>query len=142
MGFEDKTEPTPPAVDDLVAYARTISGPVQFLSFIRWRDSALDPDRPSGARTPSAEARAAYRRWRELSDPIVVQGGGVQSVMYKRAVTLVEPQLDWDVLAISEYPSAKALISVMHRMDLLDALPHRRLAMAWSAVAICERYDF
>lgn len=142
MGFEDRTEPTPPAIEDLVAYARSMRGPVQFLSFIRWQDGALNPSRPSGARDPSPEALAAYQRWRALSDPIILQCGGKLSTMYRRAVTLVEPQLDWDVLAISSYDDVKNLITVMHRMEILDALPHRRLSMAWCSVVLCESYSY
>ncbi len=142
MGVEDRTEPTPSAVEDLMAYARSIRGPVHFLSFIRWSDSELDPARPTGSRMPSPEARAAYRRWRELSDPVIIRGGGSISVMYRRAVTLVEPQLDWDVLSISRFEDPADLVSVMHRMELLDALPHRRLSMAWCSVVLCESYEF
>lgn len=142
MNFADTTEPTPSAIEDLLAYARTMRGPVQFLSFIRWRDGALDALRPSGSRIPSPEALAAYRRWRELSDPIVRQCGGQLSVMYRRAVTLVEPQLEWDVMAIAAYPDVKDLIAVLHRMDMLDALPHRRLSMAWCSVVVCETYTY
>lgn len=96
-------------------------GLLQMLNLIRLRDQA---DYPDGRASTGAEA---YKRYSDISAPVLQQLGGKIVWRGGHELTMVGPQSEiWDISFIAEYPNVEAFRDMMRNPTYREAMSHRQ----------------
>jgi uncharacterized protein (DUF1330 family) len=104
-------------------------GPVVMLNLLKFKPKA-DEGGGSGA--------AAYGRYRDAAVKMVEdRGGKLLWAGQADQILIGDPNEDWDVVALVEYPSRAAFIEMVSSPKYLEAHEHRESGLARTLLVAC-----
>lgn len=105
----------------------SVEGPIVMVNLLKFREKALYED----GRDTDLSGREAYQRYGTEVTKLVRQLGG--RFVYGGAVTMTligEVENDWDVIALAEYPSRKAMLEMTMSPKYREIEVHRHAGLA------------
>ncbi|QPH55925.1 DUF1330 domain-containing protein [Pontivivens ytuae] len=100
--------------------------PIAMLNLVRLRARAAYEDE-------EVDGRAAYRRYSELSAPVLARVGGQVAWSGGFEAVLIGPEDErWDLVFIARYPNAAAFIEMVRDPEYKQAVRHRTAAVETS----------
>jgi uncharacterized protein (DUF1330 family) len=125
-------DPTEAQLQRLAAAKAT--GPIVMLNLLRFKQRADGIDASEGM-----SGREAYERYAELVASHLAGVGARLIFLAECAESVIGPEEeDWDVLALAEYPSRQAFLTMIANPDFLAAHAHRAAALQDSRLVCCE----
>ena len=105
--------------------AVTATGPIVMLNLLRFKERADGIDGSEGM-----SGRKAYERYAQLVASHLAAVGGRLIFAAECAEGVIGPEEEqWDVLALAEYPSRQAFLTMIANPDFLAAHAHRAAAL-------------
>jgi uncharacterized protein (DUF1330 family) len=123
MQFQNANHPSPEQVKEFLA----VDGPVLMVNLLRFREKAAYPDGSDS----NISGQAAYQRYAAEMHKLVHAAGG-RFVFSSNVAGLLIGEVEelWDVVAIVEYPSSRALLQIASSPDFADIERHRLAGLA------------
>jgi uncharacterized protein (DUF1330 family) len=124
-------DPTPAQLEDFVARATTVTGPIRMVNLLRFHDVADYGDAPDPGETGPSTGAEAYGRYGEVAMREVAAVGGHQFEAAMSHMTVIGPEDEtWDLVAIIEYPSAAAFLEMIAKESYRTCVHHRTAGLA------------
>lgn len=128
-------EPSPEQLQQLVAAASAESA-IVMINLLRYRDRA---EYPPGSNAEPCSGREAYQRYGAGVTPLLADAGGKILWMGSAKQTVIGPAGEgWDDAILVEYPSRKAFLSMVTRLEYQRIMIHRTAALADSRLIATE----
>jgi uncharacterized protein (DUF1330 family) len=123
-------EPTPEQVASLADSAD--ASPIVMVNLLRFKDLATAPDQGvSGAE--------AYARYAAATAPFLAGVGGRLLAAAECRESVIGPgDAEWDMVALVEYPSRQAFLSMITNPDYIAIHAHRAAALEDSRLILSE----
>jgi len=105
----------------------SVEGPIVMVNLLKFHEKAQYED----GRDPDLSGREAYQRYGIEVSKLLDQLGG--KMMYGGAVTLTligEVENDWDLIALAQYPSRKAMLEMTMSPKYQEIEVHRNAGLA------------
>jgi uncharacterized protein (DUF1330 family) len=124
-------DPTSAQLEEVMARAATMTGPIRMINLLRFRDVADYGEVPDPAENGSSTGAEAYRRYGEIAMSEVAAVGGAQFEAAAAHMTVIGPADDhWDLVAIIEYPSPSAFLEMIAKPSYQAGVFHRTAGLA------------
>jgi uncharacterized protein (DUF1330 family) len=118
MQVQNAAHPGPEQVKEFIA----VEGPVFMVNLLRFREKAAYPD----GRDSDISGQHAYQRYAvEMRKRVEAAGGRFVFSSNVAGLLIGEVEELWDVVAIVEYPSSKALLQIASSPGFADIETHR-----------------
>jgi uncharacterized protein (DUF1330 family) len=118
--------------------AATATGPIVMLNLLRFKEHAERIDGIEGS--DGISGRKAYERYAALVATHLAAVGGRLIFAAECAEGVIGPdEEDWDLLALAEYPSRQAFLTMIANPDFIAAHAHRSAALKDSRLVCCEQ---
>lgn len=132
MQVENAVYPTGEQIGALVALPET--GPVVMLNLLRFKDKAAYKD----GRETTLTGREAYMKYGELMSAFVLARGGKLHFNAPASAPVIGQVGEmWDVVALMEYPSAKAFVEIATSPEVAEFGVHREAGLAGQLLIPC-----
>jgi len=132
MNVENAVYPTGAQIGALLALPET--GPVVMLNLLKFRDKAVYKD----GRETALTGREAYMKYGELMSAFVLARGGKLHFNAPAAAPVIgEVGEMWDIVALMEYPSAKAFVEIATSPEVAEFGVHREAGLAGQLLVPC-----
>lgn len=132
MQVENAIYPTGAQIGALLALPDT--GPVVMLNLLKFRDKAEYKD----GRETNLSGREAYMKYGELMSAFVMARGGRLHFNAAAAAPVIGAvEATWDVVALMEYPSAKAFVEIATSPEVAEFGIHREAGLAGQLLIPC-----
>ncbi len=132
MQVENAVYPTGEQIGALVASPE--SGPVVMLNLLKFRDKAVYKD----GRDTTLTGREAYMKYGELMSAFVLARGGKLHFNAAASAPVIGRVGEmWDVVALMEYPSAKAFVEIATSPEVAEFGVHREAGLAGQLLIPC-----
>ena len=132
MQVENAVYPTGEQLGALIASPET--GPVVMLNLLKFRDRAAYKD----GRETTLTGREAYMKYGELMSAFVLARGGKLHFNAPAAQPVIGQVGEmWDVVALMEYPSAKAFVEIATAPAVAEFGVHREAGLAGQLLIPC-----
>jgi len=124
-------DPSSAQLDDVIAKAETITGPIRMINLLKFKEVADYPgDTDPSDDGPSTGAQA-YARYGEVAMVEVAAVGGRQFEAASAEMTVIGPEDEsWDLVAIIEYPNPSAFLEMIAKDSYRGAVHHRTAGLA------------
>jgi uncharacterized protein (DUF1330 family) len=128
--------PIYPRPDQIKALlASDFSGPVSMLNLLRFKPLAKYED----GRETSLSGRDAYGLYAEQMAPYVASHGGrLTHSSQARFLMIGDGELEWDTVAIMEYPSKEAFARIASAPEVAKFAVHRSAGLAHQLLVACS----
>lgn len=132
MQVENAVYPTGEQIGALVALPET--GPVVMLNLLKFKDKAAYKD----GRDTTLTGREAYMLYGELMSAFVLARGGKLHFNAPASAPVIGQVGEmWDVVALMEYPSAKAFVEIATSPEVAEFGVHREAGLAGQLLIPC-----
>ena len=110
--------------------SRRLSGPVDMLNLLRFRDTADYSGHPALAPAEPISGAEAYRRYMAHTRPFLEAAGGELLYMDSGGPPLIGPVEErWDLCLLVRHRSSEAFLSFASNRDYLAGIGHRIAAL-------------
>lgn len=124
-------DPTPAQLDEIVARATDVVGPIRMINLLRFRDIADYGDVADPGESGASTGAEAYMRYGEIAMREVAVVGGHQHDGAAAHMTVIGPEDEnWDVVAVVEYPSVSAFLEMIAKPSYQAGVFHRTAGLA------------
>lgn len=124
-------DPTAAQLEEVMARAATMTGPIRMINLLRFREVADYGDAPDPAESGASTGAEAYGRYGEVAMREVAAVGGRQFEAATAHMTVIGPEDDhWDLVAIIEYPSPAAFLEMVSKPSYQAGVYHRTAGLA------------
>ncbi len=127
--------PIYPRPDQIQALLRAdLDGPIAMLNLLKFKGRAEYEDGRESDRT----GREAYQLYGQQMAPFVESHGG--RLLHSSAAHLMmigDGELEWDAVAIMEYPSARAFVEIATAQEVAKFGVHRTAGLAHQLLVAC-----
>ena len=132
--------PIYPRPDQIQALLQAeLSGPIAMLNLLRFKQRAEYED----GRDSDLSGREAYQLYGQQMAPFVESRGG--RLLHSSAAHLLmigDGELEWDMVAIMEYPSKEDFAKIVGAPDVSEFAVHRTAGLAHQLLIACTVGDF
>ena len=114
--------------------ASDLAGPIRMLNLLKFRPRAEYAD----GRATVLSGREAYALYGEKMAPYVESRGG--RVIYSSAagcLVIGDGELEWDAVAIMEYPSKEEFVKIATSPDVAEFAVHRTAGLEHQLLVAC-----
>jgi uncharacterized protein (DUF1330 family) len=128
--------PIYPRPDQIKALLESsFEGPVQMLNLLKFKERAEYED----GRETDLSGREAYQLYGTQMAPYVESNGGtLLHSSAARALMIGDGDLDWDMVAIMEYPSKQDFVKIASAPDVAEFAVHRTAGLAHQLLVACS----
>ena len=134
MNVENAVYPKGTQLAALMALPET--GPIVMLNLLKFRDRAEYRD----GRATTLTGREAYMLYGEQMAPFVVgQGGKMHFTGDLGTLAIGAVDEMWDMVALMEYPSAKAFVEIATSSEVAGFSVHREAGLAGQLLIQCSQ---
>ena len=128
--------PRPDQIQNLLGAGLT--GPVEMLNLLKFRDRAEYED----GRETNLSGREAYQLYAEKMVPFVTANGGrLRHSAEAKALLIGDGELEWDMVAIVEYPSPEDFAQIVQAPEVAEFAVHRTAGLAHQLLIACTAGD-
>jgi uncharacterized protein (DUF1330 family) len=131
--------PIYPRPDQIQALLRAeLDGPVAMLNLLKFKERAEYDD----GRESDLSGREAYPLYGQQMAPFVASHGG--RLLHSSAAHLMmigDGELEWDMVAIMEYPSKEAFTKIVGAPEVAGFSVHRAAGLAHQLLIACTARD-
>ena len=116
-----------------------LDGPIDMLNLLKFKDRAEYED----GRETDLSGREAYMLYGEKMQPFVESNGG--KMLYGGAAQLLmigDDDLEWDMVAIMQYPSKAAFVKIATSPDVAEFGVHRTAGLDHQLLVACTGASF
>lgn len=114
------------------------SGPVSMLNLLRFKPRAEYED----GRETSLTGREAYGLYAaEMTPYVIAQGGRLIHSSAAHFLMIGDGELEWDTVAIMEYPSKEAFAKIASAPEVARFAIHRTAGLAHQLLVACKAAD-
>ena len=132
MQIENAVYPTSDSLTALAALPH--QGPIVMLNLLKFRDKAVYKD----GRATDLSGLEAYMLYGKLMSAYVLAHGGKLQFSAPAAAPVIGAVDEmWDVVALMEYPSAKAFIEIATAPEVAEFGVHREAGLAGQILIPC-----
>ena len=132
--------PIYPRPDQIKALLESnFEGPVQMLNLLKFKDRAEYED----GRESDLTGREAYQLYGEQMAPFVESNGGkLLHSSIACALMIGEGDLEWDMVAIMQYPSKQDFVKIASAPEVAGFGVHRTAGLAHQLLVACSAAEF
>ena len=124
--------PRPEQIQKLLA--SDASGPIAMLNLLKFKERAEYED----GRETDLTGREAYLLYGAQMAPFVASHGGrLLHSSAARALVIGDGDLEWDMVAIMEYPSKRAFVEIVSAPEVAGFAVHRTAGLASQLLIAC-----
>lgn len=131
--------PIYPRPDQIKALLESDSeGPVAMLNLLEFKERAEYED----GRETDLSGREAYALYgRQMAPFVASKGGRLLHSSVPRRLVIGDGELEWDAVAIMEYPSKEAFVAIASAPEVAGFSVHRAAGLARQLLVACSEGD-
>jgi uncharacterized protein (DUF1330 family) len=128
--------PRPEQIQALIA--SDLEGPIAMLNLLCFKERADYPD----GRATDLSGRQAYALYAEKMAPYVEsRGGRMLHASNAHLLMIGDGDLEWDMVAIMEYPSKQAFVEIASAPQVAEFAVHRAAGLAHQLLVACTAVE-